>query len=335
MSTFRRPESPYWYVEFVVQGHRIVRSSKCTSRKDAKKFEQELKQEVRRRIKSSQSPSFVLTIDQACGRYWLEHGHRLRDAINVERWLGYVTAYMDKGMPLGSMRTRHVTAFVNKMRSDGIGDVSINRTLSALQGVHNMAAKRWEEPVATIDWQMHRTKELARTVWITQTQADALLERLPDNIRNVVLFILYTGVRKREAFELVWQRVHLDRGSVSIVAKGGIEREVDLSEDAIALLSGMTPSSELVFDTTNWRRRFDEAKEAVGLPELRWHDLRHTFATWLGQTGAPLDVIKEQLGHSSIAVTQKYRHVARREVRNALSRMPAIGGGTNIIPLRT
>jgi site-specific recombinase XerD len=52
--------------------------------------------------------------------------------------------------------------------------------------------------------------------------------------------------------------------------------------------------------------------------------LRHTFATWLGDAGAPLEVIRDQLGHSSIAVTAKYRHVTNKALRGHLANLPTV-----------
>ncbi|MCB1509999.1 MAG: tyrosine-type recombinase/integrase [Hyphomicrobiaceae bacterium] len=83
------------------------------------------------------------------------------------------------------------------------------------------------------------------------------------------------------------------------------------------------------------RKRFDAAKRGAGLPTLQWHDLRHTCATWLGQSGVSLDVIRQQLRHSSITMTQKYRHVARSEVRDALHALPTISPtGGNVVPMK-
>lgn len=72
----------------------------------------------------------------------------------------------------------------------------------------------------------------------------------------------------------------------------------------------------------------------IGKPDLRWHDLRHTLATWLGRSGADLAVIQQQLGHSSIAVTNKYRHVIGSEVRDALDRLPRLTATGTVVSFR-
>lgn len=332
MSLFKRNGSPYWYCEFTIQGHRVVRSTGTPSRREAERFERECKAQIRQRIRQeSGRVEPALTIDQACGRYWIEHGSRLRGAYDIQRWLRYVVLYLDPALPVSELSARHVTDFVSRLRQSGIGEISINRTISTLQGVHNRAGKLWEEPVKVIDWKPHKTRERARVRWITQEQAQTLLAALPEPTCDLVMFMLVTGIRKREAFNLTWNRVHLNRGCIVITAKGGIVREVPLSPDAITLLHEIPRAGDAVFDTTNWRRRFLAATTAAGIEDFRWHDLRHTFATWLGQSGASLSVIKDVLGHSSIAVTQKYRHVANTEMQDALQRVPTIRPNSGVV----
>lgn len=212
------------------------------------------------------------------------------------------------------------------MRAAGRGEIAINRTVTTLQGVHNRAAKSWEWTVKVIAWKGHKSRERSRTSHLTHDQAVALLGALPEHIAAVVRFLLLTGLRRNEAFGLTWDAVQA--GSVTVRVKGGSIRRLTLSAEAVDLLANQPRTSRFVFDTTNWRRAFDEARTAIGYPALRWHDLRHSHATWLGQAGTPLDVIRDALGHSSIAVTQKYRHVVGSEVQDALQKLPTLSPNT-------
>lgn len=336
MSLFKRPNSPFWQTEFVVRGTRIARSTGTTSRREAERFERELREEIRRQaVATAGRPRPSLTVDQACGRYWLEHGSRLRGARDVERWLRYIVVHLPADLPLRDLSASHVTEFVASMRRAGIGEISINRTVQALQGVHNRAGKLWEEPIRVIGWKPHKTREKPRVRWISEHQAQAMLAHLPEPTRALVLFMLLTGIRRREAFELEWIRVHFDRQVIAIEVKGGDEREVPLSDEALEVLHALPRDGDLVFDTTNWRKRYVAAKAAAGIQDFRWHDLRHTFATWLGQSGAPIEVIRELLGHSSISVTEKYRHVVATEARAALRNFPSLSPSNGVVvPLK-
>lgn len=144
-------------------------------------------------------------------------------------------------------------------------------------------------------------------------------------------FLLTTGLRRREAFNLTWDKVRT--GAVLVTVKGGYEREVALSPEAAEIIAEQPRDTRYVFDTTNWRKEFEGARKRAGVPEIRWHDLRHTLATWLGRSGASLEVIRDHLGHSSISVTQKYRHVVSSEVRDSLDKLPRLKHNTSRIAI--
>jgi site-specific recombinase XerD len=332
MSLFKRRGSPFWQVELVVKGVRVVRSTGTSARREAEQFERALRDQLRREVaEPRRTPAF--TVDQACGRYWLEHGRRLRDSRNVKRWLVYITQFLPRDLPLSELSTKHVVDMVTDMRSRAVGEISINRTVTALQGVHNRAAKSWEIETRVIDWRKLKSKERARIQFLEQGEALRLLEELPEHIRSVVLFLLATGLRRSEAFGLTWDKVRSE--SVTVTVKGGYEREVVLGPDAAAVLAEQPRTGSHVFDVTNARKEFEAARIRANVPAIRWHDLRHTFATRLGRSGADLAVIREALGHSSISVTQKYRHVVSGEVGAALARLPQLAGKSGtVVPMK-
>lgn len=323
MSIFKRRGSPYYQTEFVCKGHRVSRSTCTTSRRDAEVFERRLRDETAKQATVVKIQP-VLDLDSACGRYWKEHGRKLRWARDVERYLRYICCYLDKSTLLAELSDRDVTELVKALEEAGVGAYAINRCVVTLQCVHNHAAKRWKEAVTVIVWKTHKTKERDRLAWLSPPKAKALLLALPAHIERVVRFLLLTGIRRMEAFRLAWDDVDFDKATAMVTVKGGALREIVLEPEAVLLLQECPRDARYVFDTTNWRKHFEAAKVKVGEPDLRWHDLRHTVATWLGQQGVPLEVIRDVLGHSSVAVTMKYRHVIQREVRGALQKLPTL-----------
>ncbi len=230
----------------------------------------------------------------------------------------------------------HVNTLVQKRLGMGAGPAGVNRTISALQTMHNRAAKRWGIPVLVIDWSEHKLDEPQERVrWITQRQATLLvqtLDRFAQHIARVVEFLFLTGVRKNEAFTARWDKIDWEKATITLDVKGRRvngkrkTRTVELSSEAVLLLESMREHADGpdVFDTTNWRKHFDRACEETGLEDFRWHDIRHTFATLLGRAGVPLEVVSKAVGHSSVKVTEKYRHVVSDEVRNAVNRFPSL-----------
>lgn len=341
MSLYKRPNSPHWWTEVTVAGNRVRRSTGTASRRDAEAFERKLRDdlaaEARNRPKGT--PVVVLTLDQAAGRYWIEHGRRLKAHRDEQRNLRYIVEALGKDLPLRDLSNRHVNAIVKRRMEMGAGPAGVNRTISTLKTMMNWASKRWEEPVRLIVWADHRLKEPKERVrWITPDEASRLINRLDEfapHIAAVVRFLLMTGLRREEAFASTWDKVDFDKAVLTARVKGGHDREVPLSADAMAVLRDQPRLTRYVFDTTNWRKHFARALKEAAISDFRWHDLRHTYATWLGKAGAPLEVVSKALGHSSVTVTMKYRHVLHSEVRDAMQKLPTLATHTsNVVTLK-
>lgn len=341
MYLYKRPKSTFWWTEFTVQGSRIRRSTQTTSRRDAETIAKRLRDEAvaAAKTKPKSRPVETLTLDLACGKYWIEHGRRLKDARNEARNLKYIVAAIGGDVPLAEVSNRHVNALVKMRLEMGAGPAGVNRTVTTLKTMMNRAAKQWEEPVRAIGWARHKLKEPKERVrYLTPDECRRLLDelaRIAPHIENVVHFLLLTGLRKTEAFDATWDKLDQSRGVLTVLVKGGHERELPLSTEAMQVLRDTPRTSRYIFDTTNARKHFEAALKAANIDDFRWHDLRHTFATMLGKSGAAIEVVSKALGHSSVTVTMKYRHVLHHEVLGAMQELPPLRPHTgNIVPIK-
>ncbi len=326
---FKKPRSPHWYTEFVISGRRVRRSTGTASRRDAENIARRLRDEARAEAaRPAPSKPASLTVSQACGRYWIEHGRELRAARDEQRHLQLIVKHIDETMLLSELSNRHINELVANRRAEGVAPATINRTVECLKRLHNRAGKLWEEPVRVIAWSTHRQKEPKERIrWLRHEQATRLLELLDGfapHIASLVRFMVLSGLRKREAFQATWDKLDLEHRILHAQVKGGHYREVPLSEEACLLLRTLPQDGAYIFDTTNARKHYDRALAEAGITNFTWHDLRHTFACWMAMAGAPIEVISRALGHSSIAVTMKYRHVVHDEVREALKSFPSL-----------
>lgn len=179
----------------------------------------------------------------------------------------------------------------------------------------------------------------ARLRWLKPEQAIKLLAACGKS-RNIALadlveFALFTGVRKSEALSLTWDRVDRARGVILLeTTKSGHRREVALSLNADAVLARRWTDGAmgLVFGSRNWnsfRTAWETAVAASGIDDLRFHDLRHTFASWLVQRGRSLREVQEALGHTTQAMTLRYAHLAADHLRAAVAVLD------NVLPVET
>lgn len=327
MSVYRRKGAADYTCDFIVKGHRTCRSTGCTTEREAKQFERRLKAEKRAEIRKIQ-PRTRMTLDQGFGLYLKEKAPAWSASWlrNASRYMtDIVTRVEDPDKAIEDITSVDVHDYVQERLSEGKGaPYAINRALAVWRGMHIRARKRWGQRTHEIDFAEFMNDEQRRVRFLTHKEASRLIAALPSHIALMVEWSLYTGCRQFETFGLLWDRVHLDKGFATVTAKGGRDHVVWLSTDALDVLSRADTSGRYVFRTTNYRKAFAKALKEIGLENFRWHDLRHTHATWLRQAGAPVEVVQRSLGHAAIGTTMRYAHVADTELQASLQSLPSV-----------
>ena len=157
--------------------------------------------------------------------------------------------------------------------------------------------------------------------------------------RDVVLFALATGLRQSNVAKLEWSQVDLARRTAWIPgekAKGKEDIHVSLSQMCVELLQRQLGKHEkAVFtyagrplgqvNTRGWR----SALKRAGIENFRWHDLRHTWASWLVQNGTPLYDLQEMGGWKSAEMVRRYAHLAPAQMAKHAEVVGNLLCGTN------
>ena len=144
---------------------------------------------------------------------------------------------------------------------------------------------------------------------------------LPDYLKPLVKFSVATGLRQGNVKNLEWSQVNLDLKLAWIHPDQSKSKKpigVPLNNDALNVLESMKGKHEtLVFVSKSGRwlgdpnnKDWRKALENAGIADFRWHDLRHTWASWHVQNGTPLYVLKELGGWKTLAMVEKYAHLS-------------------------
>jgi len=135
-----------------------------------------------------------------------------------------------------------------------------------------------------------------------------------------------TDLRRAELLGLTWESVDLSRCVLRLeITKSGKRRELPLNDDSYrALVSQEPKTAGRVFRTRSIRTAFDNAVVVAKLDDVTFHTLRHTFASWAMMRGVSLKELQELLGHSSLAMTMRYAHLAPEHLRTAVSRLEGL-----------
>jgi integrase len=143
-----------------------------------------------------------------------------------------------------------------------------------------------------------------------------------DYMTPLILTAMNTGIRQGEALALTWENVNLKSRRLTVsgaTAKSHHTRHIPLNTEATDVLKAwqkQTGKAGLIFTARDGEQLGSVKKSWAGILDkakitgFRWHDLRHHFASMLVMAGADLYVVKELLGHSTIAVTERYSHLA-------------------------
>ncbi|MDX8384789.1 MAG: site-specific integrase [Ghiorsea sp.] len=167
-----------------------------------------------------------------------------------------------------------------------------------------------------------RKEAKQRIVWLTEVQVERLLSCVAKHLVDAVAFTLQTGLRESNCSKLKWEQVDMQRGVMVIYgdqAKAGLDVGLPLNSVAMEILRRRARENEQDvyvfeykgkvmsrFNATAWRNGLKKA----GIKDFRWHDLRHTWASWHVQHGTPLHVLQKLGGWSTYAMVQVYAHLA-------------------------
>lgn len=317
---YKRKESPYLWTEIRLPNGQKVRQTTGTT------DEAEARQILKERLKASRSMSFKEAVVN-----FFETRTDLKES-SLRR---YRVSLLAVDPFIGNMSMSDITIEVIKgfiqVRRKQVKAPTVRRDLAFIStifshAIENMANAPEFNPVIMLP--KRSLKENPRLRWLRWEEYDRLLKSCTeDQHRLIIKTAVMTGMRHNELASLRKTMILWDRQEIILpvgVTKNGKERVVPLCAPLIAELKPHvdTAPGDLVFfhrDILTGRaspykaftRFWYGARRRAKLEDVRFHDLRHTFASWWVQAGGDLYPLKEVLGHSDLTMTQRYAHLNR------------------------
>lgn len=198
---------------------------------------------------------------------------------------------------------------------------TVNRELTVLKRMLSIALREgWilRHPFSGSDTIISAADETKRTRTLSRQEEELLLDACDGRrakLKGIVIMALDTGMRRGEILSLKWQDVDLRNRRINIQAmntKTLTARTVPITTRLLAELEALPrrSASARVFGITDTiKRSWGTAKQIAGITDLKFHDLRHTFATRLVQGGLPIAELSRILGHTNVATTFRYANV--------------------------
>ena len=331
------------------EAHRTGQGERTLAEKRAKAQAKRKAEEAAKAAKLQEALTFGEVFES---HYWPHaQGYKTARVLKTERsmwevWMKgtFADKPMVKVVPLDIERVRKA------LRDAGRSDRTQHLAVQVVRQVFNFAigsglffgtnpAQDWQKQ-AKLKGQAKR-KDDRRIRFLTRDEADMLLSELAKismDTHDAALISLQTGMRWGEIAALTWQDVDFDSGIITLRnTKNGRTRSAYITKDVHEMLQrrAAEKDGELVFPSQNGKQgirvsnTFGKIVDALGLNDgiednrqrVVFHTCRHTFASWLVQQGTSLYDVKELMGHQSIAMTERYSHLAPEGLRSAVKQL--------------
>jgi len=338
MSLYKRKDSAAWWIKITIGGKKIQRSTGTSDKIEAQEFHDKLKTQLweqeRLGVKAEYSwqEAVVRWINETSDKtthgedksklHWLHQhlGNLMLDEINLD-----------------------VIDIIRSAKLREASKATTNRYLALIRSILIRARDEWEwtEKVPKIRL-FEETNERERS--LTFSEARALLNELPEHQRETVLFALATGLRQSNVVKLEWSQVNLTLKHAWVSGRKSKNRKpiaVPLNDIAIAVLQrqlGKHLSRVFTYDGLPFKaantRAWRLALKRAGIENFRWHDLRHTWATWQRQAGTPTHELQRLGGWKTGAMVERYAHLAPDQLAHAASRLDSVFLGYDLATVR-
>lgn len=245
---------------------------------------------------------------------------RMHNRSHLDIWKAKVAASRKKGNPDPDYVAKPVTTSTKA------------KHLALMKAILRAAERDWKwlEKAPVIKIPAVRNK---RVRWLEKDEAKRLIDECPEPLKSVVKFALATGLRRSNIINLEWQQIDMQRRVAWVNpedSKSNRAIGVALNDTACKVLrdqignhhkfvfvhtkAGRRPDGSVTPAVRKMRvddgRAWKSACKRAGIEDFRFHDLRHTWASWLIQSGVPLSVLQEMGGWESIEMVRRYAHLA-------------------------
>lgn len=316
----------FWWVDITYLGERVRKSTKTKVKHEAQLFHDQILQEVwkRKRLKIIPKKTWVEAVIR-----WLEESKYKRSLVTDKFHFKWLDPFL-RNKFLGDITDDLIEHIAQEKEKTGVKPSSVNRILELIRAILNRAYREWKwlDTVPVIRMRKFENKRLR---WLTKEEAQILLNELPLHLKDMAAFTLVTGLRQSNVTKLQWTEVNMHTGHAFIHPDQSKTKKaipVPLNSIALEILArhkGNHPDFVFTYRgkpvTRCNNHAWLKALKRAGIKDFRWHDLRHTWASWHVQSGTSLHELQQLGGWSEYDTVLRYAHLSSDHLRKAAERV--------------
>ena len=300
------------------------------SKKEAIAFSQEIEGNRKKYLSYASIESSNLTFNELVSAYLLTENKDSRPREKTHKLRYWNTSIGN--MQVRDIAKRDICQALSKLKTD-YSNATINRYKAAVSVVFAFACRHYGLAVNPSHNIPSLPENNVRVRFLSKDEKARLFEACKASSWNklylLVLMAITTGARKGELTKLRWSDISFDRQTAFVrTSKNGEPKVLPLTNAVIRELHHYKEDSGLLFHSPSsiekeycFRKPWCRALEVANIYDFRFHDLRHTTASYLAQNGASLLEIADVLGHKQIQVTKRYAHLCTEHKAKLINRV--------------
>ena len=326
MSLFKRKDSKFFWYKFEFSGKVLQGSLKTADLTQAKMLHAKIENDLWQQQKMGVQP--VYTWVQAVARFITETDHKRSHKKDLQMLSTLHTH-------LGSLTLDGINLdVVDSIKQDLLKTRSkstVNRYLGVITSVLSKAEKEWEWVGKTVHIRQFQEPE-GVVRFLTHQEAKRLIASMPPHLKDVVLFALSTGLRHQNIVDLEWSKVFLLDKHMYVASSDSKNKSplsIPLNQTALDVLNRQLGKHKTrVFicagEPLKYANQdaFYTAVKRAGIEDFRFHDLRHTWASWHVQNGTSLQELQKLGGWKDFNCVLRYAHLSSKQLQNAACNLP-------------
>jgi integrase len=338
MGLFKR--NHVWWMSFTYKGEQIRKSTEVTSKAVAEKIYFKAMTQVAERKWLKILPGEEKTFRDLMERYLSEYSSMNKAQTSHKRDKSLI-AHLNKffgDMTLTEIAPNQISNYKTLRRTEGASPRTINYELTTMGHAFNLGIKEWEwvreNPVSKVSKEKVNN-QIER--WLTFEEEENLLANSPEWLKEIITFALNTGFRQSEIINLQWHQVDLFRRTITILdQKNKAKDTLPVNQKTLEVLRGRAKvrhiNTNLVFyseagtclSARNLLRSFYSVIKKAGLTGLRFHDLRHSWASRLVQHGVDIYAVQKLGRWKTISMVLRYAHHYSESLRPGIDTLDKI-----------